>query len=123
MEFLKRFKYLYDKVKYLFFNAVFFLTITVPAYAASDPDIATGLNSVDGSTLAEKIISIATGAGALIGAVAVGAMIFTGFKLATSTTEQKRAESLTHLMWSLGAVGIVGLSLVIVGFVAKLVKG
>lgn len=93
------------------------------AFAAENPDISTGLDSVDSSTLADKIISIATGAGAIAGAIAVCMLIYAGIRMATATNEQGQAQAKGQIVQVLLGLGIVGLAVMIVGFVAYLVKG
>lgn len=103
-------------------SAAFFLTVTLPAYA-EELDIKTGLEDVDKAALATKIRSIGLGVGSLIGVVAVCAMIFCGFRLATAKDERSRADAISHMMWAIGAVVVVGLAMAAVGFVANLVSG
>lgn len=112
-------------VKRALWSAAFFFTVTLPAYAADgELNIAEGIGTtVDKSQLATKIKTIGLGIGSLIGVVAVCAMIFCAFRLATSKDERGRADAISHLMWAIGAVVIVGLAMAIVGFVANLVTG
>lgn len=100
-----------------------FLGVPLAIGSTDIVDIDAGLNPTDQKQLADKLQSIFKGIGYFIGVVAVGVLIFNGFRLATATNEQKRAEVKTHIMWTLGAVALVALSLMIVGFVIALVKG
>lgn len=91
------------------------------AIASEMVPIDAGLSSVDKVTLATKIKDIFLGIGYFIGVVAVGALIFNGFRLVTAGDEQKRAQAKTHIMWTLGGVVLVGLALMIVGGVISLI--
>lgn len=82
-------------------------------------DVGSGLAAVEQDALATKILDIFTGIGYFIGVIAVGALIYCAFQLATGD-ERKRAEAKTHILWTLGAVVLVGLALLIVGFVINL---
>lgn len=92
------------------------------ALAAENPDIATGLDNVDSATMADKIISIATGVGALAGAVAVVMLIYAGIKMATATNEQGQAQAKGMIINVLIGLAVVGLAVMIVGFIAYLIK-
>lgn len=99
-----------------------FIFGTPVAFGAGDTiDVGSGLNTVDQSTLAKQIISILTSVGYFIGVIAVGSLIFNGFRLSTGD-ERKRAEAKTNILWTLAAVVLVGMALLIVGFVAGLIK-
>lgn len=101
-------------------------TAMMPAIAFADPespDITTGLSGVEASTVAEKVIGIATGIGAIAGAVAVGMLIYSGIRLATASNEQGQAQAKGQIFQVLLGLGVVGLAVMIVGFVAYLVKG
>ena len=88
------------------------------------PDITTGLlTDVQAKTLADKIVAIATGVGALAGAIAVVALIYAGFILTTATDERRKAEAKDLLKNIFIGLFLVGLAVMIVGFVAKLIKG
>lgn len=95
--------------------------------ALADPgnmvEVDAGLTTTDKTELANKLQEIFKGIGYFIGVIAVGALIFNGFRLATATNEQIRAEVKTHIMWTLGAVVLVALALMIVGYVIGLVGG
>ncbi|MDN5375150.1 MAG: hypothetical protein PWQ39_190 [Thermacetogenium sp.] len=112
--------------KRLLASALFFFAVTLPVYAAGaagELDIRTGLGDAgDKAQLAEKIRFIGLNVGSFIGVIAVCAMIFCAFRLATARDERGRADAISHMMWAIGAVIIVGLALAIVGFVANLVK-
>lgn len=99
------------------------LAMATPVFAAaSNPDITTGLGNVDSGTLANKILSIGIGVGALSGVVAAFMLIFLGFKLKTGK-EDTRAKTKEHIMYVFIGMGVVALSVVIVGFAAYLIKG
>jgi len=107
---------------------VFLLSLLVTAQCAlaadNMPDITTGLpTDVQAKTLADKIVAIAVGAGALIGAVAVGMLIYVGFNLATATGDRKKAEIKEHATNIFIGLGVVALAVMIVGFAAKLIAG
>lgn len=96
--------------------------LTIPAitaYAEGTIDVGSGLAAVEQDALAQKILDIFTGIGYFIGVVAVGSLIFNAFQLATGD-ERKRADAKTHVLWTLGAIVLVGLALLIVGFVVGL---
>jgi len=94
------------------------------ALADNIPDITTGLpTDVQAKTLADKIVAIATGVGALAGAIAVVALIYAGFVLTTATDERRKAEAKDLLKNIFVGLALVGLAVMIVGFVAKLIKG
>lgn len=99
----------------------FFLFSAFPVFA-ENPDITVGLQQVDASTLAGKILKIAIGVGALDGVLAAAMLILLAMKL-KAAGEKGRMESLDHMKWVFIALGIVGLACVIVGFFAYLVKG
>jgi hypothetical protein len=86
-------------------------------------EVNAGLNTTDKTVLADKLQDIFKGIGYFIGIIAVGVLIFNGFRLATASNEQKRAEVKTHIIWTLGAVVLVALALMIVGYVISLVGG
>ena len=86
-------------------------------------EVDAGLNTTDKQVLADKLQDIFRGIGYFIGVIAVGVLIFNGFRLATATNEQRRAEVKTHIVWTLGAVVLVALALMIVGYVISLVGG
>ncbi|NYE57131.1 pilin [Carboxydothermus ferrireducens] len=90
----------------------------------TNPDITKGLDTaVNEATLANKIVSISTKVGALIGAVAVGAFILGAFQVATAANEEARAQGKQKMMWALAGVAAVGLAVVIVSFWANTIKG
>jgi len=91
------------------------------AVASEMVPIDAGLSSVDKATLANKIKDIFLGIGYFIGVVAVGSLIFNGFRLVTAVDEQRRAQAKTHIIWTLGGVVLVGLALMIVGGVISLI--
>ncbi len=110
------------KFLYSIWLAAYMAMMPLVAFAAENPDISTGLDSVDKSTLADKIISIATGVGALAGAIAVAMLIYAGIKMATATNEQGQAQAKGMILQVLIGLGVVGLAVMIVGFVAYLIK-
>lgn len=100
-----------------------FVTIAAPCFATTTvPDIGTGLNSINTNTLADKLLKIFTGIGALSGIVATAMLIVLGFKLKVSN-ERDRATTKEHIMYVFIGMGIVALSVIIVGFAAFLIKG
>lgn len=104
-------------------NTIFIIFIfPAVAFAAENPDISTGLENVDKNALADKIINIATGAGALAGAVAVVMLVYVGYRMVTATNENGRAEAKGHFVQVLLGLGVVGLSIMLVGFVCSLIK-
>lgn len=103
------------------FNAAMILFFALPVFA-DNPDITTGLQQMDASTLAGKVLKIALGIGALDGVFAAAMLILLAMKL-KAVGEKGRSESLDHLKWIFIAMGIVGLACAIVGFFAYLVKG
>jgi amino acid transporter len=123
-------KKLFNHVKKLWFaltTAVFILINTTTAFATNNTngvavDITAGLGQVDNATLAEKIIGIATGIGAIAGAIAVAALVYVGFRMATAVDERARAEAKEHMMQILIGLGVIGLAVMIVGFIAYLIK-
>ena len=116
-----------QKYKYLVMLFVLFAFITCCAgVVLADADLVkvnVGLNTADKTQLANKLKDIFQGIGYFIGIIAVGVLIFNGFRLATATNEQKRAEVKTHIIWTLGAVVLVALAMMIVGYVISLVGG
>ena len=94
----------------------------VAAFAADNPDITTGLTDVTNTTVADKIIKIATGVGAIAGAVAVCMLIYAGIKLTTAPNEKGQAEAKGMMVNVLMGLGVVGLAVMLVGFVAYLIK-
>jgi len=116
-----------QKYKYLVMLFVLFAFITCCAgVVLADGDLVevnAGLNTADKTQLADKLKGIFQGIGYFIGIIAVGVLIFNGFRLATATNEQKRAEVKTHIIWTLGAVVLVALAMMIVGYVISLVGG
>lgn len=107
-------------IKLLPLVTLFLLTIALPVMA--DPvSVNAGLGTtVDQDALATVIKDMAVKVGSLIGVVAIGALIFNGFRLGTASNEQKRAEALGSIKWSLLAVVLVGLAVMLVSFVASL---
>ena len=95
---------------------------TMPVLA-DDPtgmiDVGSGLGEVEKDALAEKILDIITSIGYFIGVVAVGALVYNAFRLATGD-EKKRADAKSHIFYTLGAVILVGMALLIVGWIAGL---
>ena len=116
-----------QKYKYSVMLFVLFAFITCCAgVVLADGDLVevnAGLNTTDKTVLANKLQDIFKGIGYFIGVIAVGVLIFNGFRLATATNEQKRAEVKTHIIWTLGAVVLVALAMMIVGYVISLVGG
>lgn len=98
------------------------LTLAGPSFAVEPPDITVGLDQVDANTLADKILKIALGGGALSGVIAAGMLVFLGFKLKTGN-ERTRADTRDHIKWVFIGMGVVGFAVVIAGFAAFLIKG
>jgi hypothetical protein len=116
-------KYKYSVMLFVLFA---FITCCAGVVLAADSDLVevnVGLNTTDKTQLANKLKDIFQGIGYFIGIIAVGVLIFNGFRLATATNEQKRAEVKTHIIWTLGAVVLVALAMMIVGYVISLVGG
>ncbi len=115
------------KLKYpVIFLALFafiFCCAGIVLAAGDIVEVDAGLNTTDKQVLADKLKDIFKGIGYFIGVIAVGVLIFNGFRLATATNEQKRAEVKTHIIWTLGAVVLVALAMMIVGYVISLVGG
>lgn len=116
-----------QKYKYpiLFLMLFTFITCCAGVVLATGDlvEVNAGLNTADKTQLADKLKDIFQGIGYFIGIIAVGVLIFNGFRLATATNEQKRAEVKTHIIWTLGAVVLVALAMMIVGYVISLVGG
>jgi len=102
-------------------SAIILLSFCGPAIASEVVPIDAGLGSVDKTALATKLKDIFVGIGYFVGVVAVGSLIFNGFRLVLAGDEQKRAQAKTHIMWTLGGVVLVGLALMIVGAVISLI--
>ncbi|MFX4261175.1 hypothetical protein ACOBQJ_03125 [Pelotomaculum propionicicum] len=100
----------------------FTLIFPVMAFAAEN-GINAGLETVDSEALGSKIVGIATGFGALIGAVAVGMLVYSGFRLATATTEQAKAEAKGHFIQVIIGVAVAGLAVTLVGFICQTISG
>jgi len=81
------------------------------------------LGGTDKTALSNTLKNIIMGVGYFIGIIAVGALVYNGFKIAISTNEQKRMEAKTHLFWALGGVVLVALSFMLVDVVVNLVAG
>ncbi len=110
------------KAKLLLMVLFILCIFTMPALAEGNViDVGSGLAAVEQNQLAEKVLDIVTGIGYFIGVVAVGALIYSAFQLATGD-ERKRAEAKTHIFWTLVAVVLVGMALMLVGFVAGLIQ-
>jgi len=101
---------------------IIILVFSVQALADTTIDIGAGLDDVSKEALANKIKDILVTIGYFAGIIAVGSLIFSGFKLATAGNENKRAEAKSQIMWTLGGVVLVGMALMIVGFVASLLS-
>lgn len=114
-----------QKYKYpVMFLVLFAFVVCCAGVALAADDIVkvdAGLNTTDKTVLANKLQDIFKGIGYFIGVVAVGVLIFNGFRLAATTNEQRRAEIKSHIVWTLGAVVLVALALMIVGYVIGLV--
>ncbi|MEW6697313.1 MAG: TrbC/VirB2 family protein [Bacillota bacterium] len=100
----------------------FFVTAAPCLAETTGPDIATGLNSVDAKALADKLLKIFIGLGALSGVIATAMLIILGFKLKTGK-EETRAKTKEHIMYVFVGMGVVALSVTIVGFATFLIKG
>lgn len=108
-------------IKLLILISLILCIFAFPVIAESIP-VDSGLSdNVDKDALAMTIKDIFITIGYFIGVVAVGSLIFNGFKIATAGNEAKRAEAKTHIFWTLGAVVLVGLAIMIVSFVAGLI--
>lgn len=92
------------------------------AFAAENPDITAGLDSVNQNTLAGKIISIGSGLGGLAGAAAVLMLINAGYKMITANNENDKSAAKEQFKNVLIGLGVIGLAVMIVGFVAYLIK-
>ncbi len=112
-----------NKITFLSLLVLALLVAAVPSFAApTDPDITTGLQNVDAATLADKILNIFIGIGALSGAVATAMLIYLGFKLKTGK-EETREKAKDHIRYVFIGMAVVALSVMIVGFAAFLIKG
>ncbi|WP_041274474.1 TrbC/VirB2 family protein [Desulforamulus reducens] len=110
-----------DKILILF-SIMAILALATPCFAdPANPDITTGLGNVDAKTLADKILKIFIGIGALSGVVATAMLIFLGFKLKGG--ENARMKAKEHILYVFIGLGVVALSVVFVGFAAFLIKG
>ncbi len=110
------------KAKLLLMVLFILCIFTMPGLADDNViDVGSGLAAVEQNLLAEKILDIIKGIGYFIGVIAVGALIYSAFQLATGD-ERKRAEAKTHIFWTLAAVVLVGMALMLVGFVAGLIQ-
>ncbi|MCF8010046.1 MAG: hypothetical protein K9L17_04660 [Clostridiales bacterium] len=100
------------------------VTVIFPeiSLAVENPDITAGLEQVDANTLANKILKIALGVGALSGVVAATILILLGFKLKTGN-ERTRSDTKEHIMYVFIGLGLTGLAVLIVGFFSFLIKG
>jgi len=96
------------------------MTFALPV-VAEVVQVDAGLNSVDQNALANTVKNILMKIGYFIGIAAVGALIFSAYRM-TIGNEKQREEAKTHVLWSLGAVVLVAMSIMVVGFVANLVK-
>ncbi len=105
---------------------IMILCFAVIAMAAGSDMVSVdaGLSATGKEALATKVKDIVIGIGYFIGVVAVAALIFGGFKLATvGGNEQKLAEVKRQITYAIGGVILVALSLMIIGFIASLVAG
>ncbi|AEG14422.1 hypothetical protein Desku_0822 [Desulfofundulus kuznetsovii DSM 6115] len=101
-----------------------YLTLAQAALAVENPDIGAGvLAEVDKAAMAQKILNIAIGIGSIAGGIGVLALIFVGFRMLTATNDHTRAEAKQHFIQILIGLGVIGLAVTIVGFIAFLVKG
>jgi len=114
-----------QKLKYpvMFLILFAFIFCCAGVSLAEMVEVNAGMQAADKEALADQIKKIIQGLGYFIGVTAVGVLIFNGFRLATATNEQKRAEVKTHIIWTLGAVVLVALAMMIVGYVISLVGG
>lgn len=102
-------------------TTVFLFAVSVSAFAAENVDITAGLTEVSSNDVAKKIIYVAVGGAAISGSVAVGMLIYLGYRLKTAT-EQKRAEVFEHIKYVFIGLAVVSLAVVTVGFYAFLLK-
>lgn len=105
----------------LIFCLMLFSMLT-PAFAVEGPKITTGLDQVDSDALANKLLKIAIGGGALSGVVAAIVLIILGFKLKVGG-EQSRAKTKEHIVYVFIGMGLVAFAIVITGFAAFLLMG
>jgi len=114
-----------QKLKYpvMFLILFAFIFCCAGVSLAEMVEVNAGMQTADKEALADQIKKIIQGLGYFIGVIAVGVLIFNGFRLATATNEQKRAEVKIHIIWTLGAVVLVALAMMIVGYVISLVGG
>lgn len=114
-----------QKLKYpvMFLILFAFIFCCAGVSLAEMVEVNAGMQAADKEALADQIKKIIQGLGYFIGVIAVGVLIFNGFRLATATNEQKRLEVKTHIAWTLGAVVLVALAMMIVGYVISLVGG
>lgn len=112
------------KKKFVSLLTTLYFTLMFPVMAfAAENGINAGLETVDNEALGSKIVGIATGFGALIGAAAVAALVYAGFRMATATTEQAQAEAKGILIRAIAGIAIVGLAVVLVGFFCHVITG
>lgn len=90
------------------------------AFAADNIDITSGLQVVDSKQLASKIMAIALGVASLSGVGAVIMLIYNSSKLGGK--EKTREEGIDGIKWALIGLVVIGLSSIIVGFIAYLVQ-
>ena len=102
----------------------FALSLLIPAmaWAAGDVDIGTGITQVDKAALAARILKIGEAVGGTAGAIAVLALVFLGLKMATAANESARAGAKEQFIWVLIGLGVIGLAVTVVGFIAWVVK-
>ncbi|SHE98631.1 hypothetical protein SAMN02745218_01219 [Desulfofundulus australicus DSM 11792] len=101
-----------------------YLTLAQVALAVENPNIGAGvLTEVNQEAMAEKILNIAIGVGGIAGGIGVLALIYVGFRMVTAASDHTRAEAKQHFLQILIGLGVIGLAVTIVGFIAFLVKG
>lgn len=89
------------------------------AFAASTIDISGGLQTVNSTQMAGKIMAVAIGIAGLAGATTVIMLMYNGGRLGGK--EKTREEAKEGITWSLIGLVIIGLGSIIVGFIAYLI--
>lgn len=111
------------KAKTILMTLFLIIVYTVPVLASGQtiPVDSGILGGADKSELSNTLKNIIMGIGYFIGIIAVGALVYNGFKIAIATNEQNRMEAKTHLFWALGGVVLVALSFMLVDVVINLI--